>query len=56
MSDPTTILIGDSHIDQLLPRFAENGFHSFSRLVSLGAKIAHHYCGKITLKIDVLDK
>lgn len=37
MKDPTTILIGDSHIDQLLPRFAENGYEPFASLVSLGA-------------------
>ena len=37
MKDPTTILIGDSHVDQLLPRFVENGFYRFNRLVSLGA-------------------
>ena len=37
MEQPTTILIGDSHIDQLMNRFAENGFERFAKLVSLGA-------------------
>lgn len=37
MKNPSTILIGDSHIDQLKKAFAENGFDQFSSLVSLGA-------------------
>ena len=35
--NPRTVLIGDSHIDQLFPRFVENNDEKFSKVISIGA-------------------